>query len=338
MSFWKLRTAALVAALALLISATTGTEVRSYRYSLDTRSGDSQYVGQIPSGTAAGGRRFEVETDARGRITRVASFRDGRKISETIYRFNGDAVTPSGFQSIGATGEVTGRSEIQRNDGGERTRISNFTVQGQLTDYIVRTYATGLVESIRYTANGSKIERWVEYYSPAGIVIRQEWHPDDVHYYDTDIDEATGLSRSRKEFRGGRVLSSNRYIYDADGTLRREDIHDPDGNWYGAREYSEGLKRREFYEFSSEDTREALYAYDEKSWVKEVKYNRNGNLVCKFVYDWYPNGTIKRTLAIGPHGDLMAEYPDQYVDKVQRDGQPLSRTAAAIIHKKDNWW
>ena len=50
------------------------------------------------------------------------------------------------------------------------------------------------------------------------------------------------------------------------------------------------------------------------------------------MYDWYPNGTIKRTLAIGPGRDLMAEYPDQYVDKVQRDGQPLSRTATAIIH------
>ena len=333
MSFRKLRIVALVVvALALLNSTVASAEVRSYRHSVDTRSGDAQYVDQIPSGTVAGGHRFEVETDERGRITRVATFRDGRKISETIYRFNGDAVTPSGFQSIGATGEVTGQSEIQRNDRGKRARISNFTVQGQLTGYVGRTYGTGIAESVRYTPNGSKIERWVEYHSPAGIVIRQEWHPDDVHYYDTDIDETTGLSRSRKEFRGGRVISSNRYTYDADGTLRREDIHDPNGKWYGAREYSEGLKRRESYEFSSDDTREALYAYDEKSWVKEIKYNRNGNLVCKFVYDWYPNGTIKRTLAIGPGRDLMAEYPDQYVDKVQRDGQPLSRTATAIIH------
>ena len=114
MSFRKLRIVALVVvALALLNSTVASAEVRSYRHSVDTRSGDAQYVDQIPSGTVAGGHRFEVETDERGRITRVATLRDGRKISETIYRFNGDAVTPSGFQSIGATGEVTGQSEIQ---------------------------------------------------------------------------------------------------------------------------------------------------------------------------------------------------------------------------------
>lgn len=50
------------------------------------------------------------------------------------------------------------------------------------------------------------------------------------------------------------------------------------------------------------------------------------------------DGTVKRTIAVSPAGELMAEYPDQQVTDVNRDGKPIYKPDTAIVHKQGNWW
>ena len=65
-------------------------DVRWYRYALDLRSGDTRYVASLEP-TVSEGRRYRVETDARGRTTRVATFIGTKKIAEIAYRFGDGA-------------------------------------------------------------------------------------------------------------------------------------------------------------------------------------------------------------------------------------------------------
>lgn len=324
-------------ALAVGLPAAAPAQAHWYRYSLSTRSGDPRYVLEIPSCVSGAGRCFEVERDARRRMVRVATFRDGKKVQEIRYRFAGTDTLPSGYDIVSATGEMTERDALQRNARGERTIDSSFTLQGGLTDYEVRTYRDSSVEQLNYSAEGKQTARYVYYNTPQGIVNRSRWYPNDSTYYESLFDVSTGLSLSRRKVQGDSLQSSNRYTYGPDGSLIRDDVYDAQGSWYGMREYTQGLKRREYYKFNNGDQQETVYTYDDRRWTKEAKFSRNGTVVCTFMYDRFPDGTVKRTLALGPAGDLMAEYPDQAVDKVLQSGQPIDG-GTATLYKKTDWW
>jgi hypothetical protein len=47
---------------------------------------------------------------------------------------------------------------------------------------------------------------------------------------------------------------------------------------------------------------------------------------------------VTRTRALGPAGELYAEYPDLFVDAVDRRGRPTDRPTAGTIYRLGEWW
>ena len=322
------------AVLALAVAGSALAETRIYRYSLTHRSGDPRHAGEVTGSLQ--GLRYRVQTDAAGRLVRSATLRDGKATSESVYLYSGDERLPSSFESYTA-GELRGRGRIQRNADGDRVRTEFLTLDGALTNYTARTYAAGSVHVVSYSAAGKKINHVIQVFSAAGFLLRSRWYPADDTYYENEVDEKTGLVKARRKLKDGQLESSTSFTYGADGDLAREDVHDPGGNRYGMREYRQGLKVLELYKFADGSTVETRVAYDEKRTAKDAKFLVDGKLICTFTFERLPNGRIKRTLAIGPQGELMAEYPDEYVDQVNRTGSTLDREAGKI-YKKGDWW
>jgi len=309
-------------------------EVRKFRYELWTRSGEPKFASDLPASVAVKGPCYEVETDTQGRTTRVAVIRDGTKISETLYRFPGNAKLPNASDNF-VTGEQTGVTRIQRNETGGRAREEYFTTGGTLTGYAVFTYSTDGVEQAYYSAEGKATGRYVYYYSSKDVIARSRQYLENA-YYEAELDETTGLPKSRKKFVDGKLELSTVYAYDSYGDKTREDAYHPDGKWFAAIEFAQGLVVRKNYRFDTE-TRQSQITFDEKRRAKEAKWYVNDKLVCTFTYDRLPDGTLKRSLALGPGGELWAEYPNVFVNEVQQNGQALNRTDG-IIYKKGNWW
>jgi hypothetical protein len=78
--------------------------------------------------------------------------------------------------------------------------------------------------------------------------------------------------------------------------------------------------------------------YDNNRRAKSAVYYYNDQLICTFTYDRLPTGQVKRTLAHAPDGTLAAEYPDIFVDKVDRLGRPLDHADVGTIYRKGKWW
>jgi hypothetical protein len=330
---------AVLATVALLFTAAVAdAEVRSYRHALSTRSGDSHYAGAIDRSVAQG-YRYDVETDASGRVVRVATFLNGTKTGEVFFRFSGDARLASGYDYFGATGEKSAKVEIHRNERGERIRQEYFSPQGSPSEHTVRTYAPDHVEAVNSTADGKRGDRYLHFYSPRGILVRSRWVPAaGTAHYDSEFDETTGLIRERRKYTAGDLSITETFSYDAVGLLRRNELFDPDGRRYAWREYTNGLKTRERYEFASGNTQEIVPSYDDKRQAKESKFYYNNRLICTFTYERLPNGRVTRSLAHGPGGDLMAEYPDVFVDKIERNGRALDRPTLGTIYKQGDWY
>ena len=123
------------------------------------------------------------------------------------------------------------------------------------------------------------------------------------------------------------------FHYDDDGDLVRQDMFDPDGNWFAAAELVDGLTTRRLYDSS----KELRYSYDERRRIKETTLFFQDRLVCRFLYDRLSNGTVKRTRAFGPDGALWAEYPDMEVVDVRQNGHPINGRPA-IIKKAGDWY
>jgi len=314
-------------------------QVRSYRHWLSTKADTQQvFTGELPSGAPASGGYYEVETDALGRVSRVSSFQDGKKTDATVFQYAGNARWYSSYDAFTATGEKTGSTRVQRDARGDVVRYDHFTVSGDLTRYSARSTVGAGVEWISYSRDGKPADRYVYFYSPRGYLIEQQWYPDAATDYDTQFDEATGLAQSRKKLVNDTLASSNKYTYDSYGSRTRDDIYGKDGDWYGAREYSGGLIARVFYRFRDSTTKELRYTYDDKQLTKEVKLSVNGQWICTFTYDRLSDGTVQRTLAVGPDGSLYAEYPNLLVTDVTRQGQALDHPDVAIVHKTGDWW
>lgn len=324
----------------LFCPSNAGAQVRWYRYWLNTKADTQEvFVNELPRGARLAGSYYEVHTDSVGRVTRISSYEDGEKTFERVYQFVGKQRWYGGYDSFAATGEKTGSEKLSRNERGVPTRYESFSVNGELTGYSTGSLNGDQTEWITYAATGKQTARYVYFYSSRGHLIRSQWYPEAGTVYDQQVDEVTGLAQSRKKFINDSLRSSNKYTYDSDGSLTRADIYDQNDKWYGEREYAHGLHTRTFYQFSDSSTKEIRFAFDDKRRIKQSTLSINGRVVCTFTYDRLSDGTVKRSLAVGPDGELLAEYPDLFVYDVNQHGDPLdSPPGTGIRHKTANWW
>jgi TonB family protein len=329
-------TVCLVSSAFLFAQSTPSSTIRSYRHELFTRSQESKFASEISPAIRVGGTRYEVETDTQGRTTRVAVIRDGQTFSERFYRFATSAKLPHEYERFVA-GEKIGVVRIQRDEAGNRIREDYFTVGGTLTRYELYSYSPDYVEDTHYTAEGKKTRYEILHYSANDTLTRVSYHssPDIPNYVDTELDDGTGLWKSRQGFKDGKLSDTSSFTYNADDDLVRADFYNSNHKWYSADEFDHGLRTRRIYQVGGA-TRELQYTYDEKRWLKESALYYKETLVCRFVYDRLPDGTAKQTRALGPNGELWAEYPDAEVSDVKINGEALA--GENVIHKTSNWW
>lgn len=120
----------------------------------------------------------------------------------------------------------------------------------------------------------------------------------------------------------------------------------------GSTEFANGLASVTRYKRVNGDVIEMRYEYDMNRARTKTQFYRNGQLITTFVYvprvptSYY----YSLTHALGPDGQLMAEYPnlDVSVTEVDSSGQPMvngklvPRSMVSsrrwTIHKKTPWW
>jgi hypothetical protein len=314
-------------------------DVRRYLYELSTKSGDFLYAGEISVEAKPPTKCSEVTTDNLGRVTQVVRQVNGEMTSETIYQFEADTRLPSGFETIAANGETTGQNRIQRDADGDRIRVDEFTVTGELAEYLTRMIGSDHVEEIWYTALGKpKGDRVVRYYSPAGILVRSRRHVSGSVYYEIEYDVRSGLIQSEKKFKDEQMVSFDKVTYDDSGELLREDIYSANNLWYGSREYADDLEMVEEYKWPGGSTEELRHSYDANRRLKEVTLYHNEQFICVLKYDRLSTGAIKRTFALGEKGQVFAVYPGLEVDIIDRHGHSLDQPDLGAIYREGNWW
>lgn len=309
---------------------------RYYRNSLSLITGSpGKYVIEVPEAAAMQGGYFKVTEDG-GRVTRVIFLQDGKAVSETVYIY-GEGKLPSGSQSF-TQGALTGTSKITRDASGRPTRSDSLTAQGALTGYTVSKYTGDRREWANYTPEGKRRSYGTVYYNSDGIQIRSiSYTEGSSSHQETTSDPLRGITKSSKQFTNGKLTVSRVNTYDPNDDLIRQDLYNDKDQWYGALTYEHNLLVKRSYKFLDGHTEEVVIKYDAKRWTESAQMSRDGRLICKFVYEHLPDGTIKRTIALGPDGSLWAEYPDLSVSIVQQDGHPPNSTSG-VIHKKGNWW
>ncbi len=317
-------------------SASAQVRVRTYRYVLAMRSQENKFAGEISPVAKAGGTVYQVQKDARGRVTKVSRLRNGKKLSDTVYIYKLNEKLPSSVEQY-REGEKTGVTKIQRDEAGNRIREDHFTADGTLTSYEVYTYSSESVDDQLYTAEGKSKGFSKLYYSANDSLVRQVRHlpVEPPAILDFEYNDATGMTKARSQFNDGKLTSTASYTYSGDGDLIREDVYDPDHTWFLADEFGDNLRVKRIYKVEG-GTRELRYTYDAKRWVKETMLYNKDVYICRFIYDRFPDGTAKRTLAMGPDGELWAEYPDASVVDVKQNGEAL--VGKSILHKQGNWW
>jgi antitoxin component YwqK of YwqJK toxin-antitoxin module len=309
--------------------------VRHYRYELNMRSQDLAYAHEVPA--TAGGGHWAVTRDAAGRIIQVANVRDGKVVDKVIYKFAAGKKLPDSYESY-RDGELTGKVALQRNASGERVREEYFTADGVRTRYNTYSYQGDSAEQRSYTAedklksiyaltygSNSHLLGWVDYSNP----------DDRTSHLDTEYDESTGLIKARKQIKANAIVNTRALSYDSNGELVREDAYDASGKPFVFLEWKDGLQTRRAYFADGKMWKELKYTYSARQRERTDLYS-NGVFICKFVYDRLGDGTVKATRAIGPNGELWAEYPDNQVLDIQQDGRPLD--GKATIHHAGKWY
>ncbi len=319
--------------------ASASADAHRYLYELSTKSGESLYAGEVPAGAKSPTKCVDVTVDSLGRVTQVVRQVNGKMTSETIYRFDADAKLPAGFATIAANGETISKNQIQRNDHGDRIRIDEFTVTGELAEYLIRTIDSDHVEEIYYTAPGNpKDNRMVRYYSPTGILVRSRLYVNETVYYEYVYDASNGLAQSQSKFNQGELESFAKFTYDDFGQTLRRDIYHRHGQWYGVNEYAGDLLMLKKYKFHGGANEELRYSYDDKRQPKELALYRNEQFVCFLKYDRFSTGAIKRTFALGAKGQVFAVYPGVEVDMVDRQGHAINQPNPGAIYREGDWW
>jgi antitoxin component YwqK of YwqJK toxin-antitoxin module len=314
-------------------------DVHRYLYELSTKSGEYLYAGEMPTGAKSPTKCVDVTTDGLGRITQVVWQVNGKMTSETIYQFEAGAKLPSGFESIAANGERISQNRIQRNDHGDRVRVDQFTMAGELAEYVIRKVGSDNVEELTYTALGKpKGDRVVNYYSPAGILARMRQFVGGTVSYEEEYDVSNGLRQSEKKFKNDELGYFTKIAYDDSGEILREDMYSSNSLWYGEAEYADDLLMVRKYEFPGGRNQESRFSYDDKRQLKEASFYHNEQLICIFKYDRLPTGDIKRTIAIGPNGQVFAVYPGLEVDEIDPQGHALDQPDVGTIYRQGDWW
>jgi hypothetical protein len=231
------------------------------------------------------------------------------------------------------------KNRIQRNASGDRVRIDEFTLAGELVEYLVRKVGSDNIEEISYTALGKpKGYRVVCYYSPAGVLARSGYQVSGTLYCEDKYDETNGLVQSRKTFFNKELRIVVRPSYDACGEILRDDFYSGNNLWYGGCKYSDDLLMVIRYQWPGGRTQESRFSYDDRRQPKEVAFYHNEQLICTFKYDRFPTGDIKRTFALGANGQVFAVYPDMEVVEVDQQGHPFGRTDLGIVYRQGPWW
>lgn len=332
-----LRLAAACALSAALHACTKPPTTTHYRFVTPQRSQDPAYLQEISAG--ASGPHVVVDRDGKGRVTRQTHMRNGKITVRYVFQYTDREMRPNGYETF--TGdELTGRAKISRDEKGNRYITHYYTTAGVETGYTLYTYTAERVESNEYTASRTRTSYSTMKFSASGGLIHRVTHANPAEptsYVETEYDEATGLARTVKQIDGGKFTNRRTDTRNADGDLVRQDVFDASGTAVAFREYAEGLETRRAYQASGQITKDFRYSYDAKRYLVEARLSFKGEPVCRFTYDRLPNGTIKRTLAIGPSGDLWAEYPDQEVVDIVPNGQAVSGRPANLV-KTGDWF
>lgn len=311
-----------------------------YRDSLTPRTGPPErYVIEVPASAATHGDYFKVTTDNKNRVTRVVFQVDGRIASEYAYEYSGDAVLPHAVRTY-TEGALTGIEKLTRDSAGQVTRADFYSAQGELTAYTTISWVSGHAESTSYTGEGAqKGGRSETYYSQEGVQVREIDYGEEGSniYIETTYDTDRGLTKSEKRFRNGQLEITYVNTYDDDDDLVRKDLYNSAGTWYAAKLYEHDLLVKKLYKLSDGHSKEVHLKYDAKRWVVSGEFYFDNKLICTFLYEHLSDGTIKRTIAQGPDGSLWAEYPNKYVEEVDKSGHPLN-SKIGIIHHAGDWF
>jgi len=334
------------AGLAVLAVSAAGLSVTSasaaehyYRDGVSTRLGlPLRYLTEVPASAATRGGYIKVETDAQGRIVRTTFLWDDQPVNSDVLSYSGDAKLPDHSRHFDG-GVLTSVAAFTRDADGQPVRVDFYTAQGVLTGYTINTFFADHADGAAFTPEGVRKGRVQHYFSADGVEIRTRSFIGDgsESYTEEQYDPARGIVTSMKKYVDGKLRIIRVDIYDADDDLIRQDIYDENSVWYGAEFYDRNLLTRIVYKFASGDSREIRYSYDSRRWATSTEQYEAGVLICTFLFERLPNGTVKRTLAKGPDGSLWAEYPDMVVSQVAKNGHPPDSTVGTI-YKVGDWW
>jgi hypothetical protein len=293
-----------------------------------------------------------VDSDEQGRVSQVTEIRDGKPSSVRKFKFAGNEKLSGGYDETNVNsgrgnggrggggrgnGGRGGTFRIQRTPNGDRKRTDRIGSNGDILSYTTYEVATDHVEEFTFGADGKQTGHRDYYFSPSGDCIRRVTYFGNAQL-DSDIDETTGLEKITRQIdvSSGQV-ATQKFTYGPDGDVLRIDVFDTAGEKFAVQEYTGDLVSRRFYNFSDGTTKEVRYTYDGQKFLTAAQIYFNGKIVCSLSYDRLADGSVKQTLALGPDGELWAEYPAPEVVDIQDNGQPINRTDG-VIHKSGLWW
>jgi hypothetical protein len=312
--------------------------VAYYRYNLYTCGPVPEFAEPVSPGVS--GTYYGVERDTRGRVVALAVWRNGRVLTRRIYHYSSDQ---QGFSSTDEyTGTVqTGRTVLKYNADGFVIRVDYFDAAGARTGYVtVDVVAQGGTKNV-YTAEG-RLKTVRKYHcSVAGrvVAVTEYERPDDRgEYMVCEYNENTALNSVCEQYWDGKldvVISS---IYGANGDQTSMIASTADGTAIATEEYSDARRTlRRYVENSSTAGLELRDHYNEKEWRDEVAVYYRGTFVCRLKYEMTSDGTVQKTLALGPDGSLWAEYPDHAVYDIDQQGT-AAEDFPMVRYKTGNWW
>jgi hypothetical protein len=340
MSRWRFLNAMLApVAFVASVAATTPAfaETRYYRFGLDTESPGYRFSHEMVKTKDTQGGYVGVDFDAQHRPLRITSYFDNRELGSVRYLYSGRSLSPDSAESFDKNAAPTGRTKMTHDQSGRVIRKDYYTPSGRFTGYTVYTYNANVVEVVRYATSGKVKGKCVETYTN-DILSHSSCTPDAHRRTESDYDTDTGLVSAQTTFDDGKFVIRNTDTYDANGDTVRRDRYDQNGRWYGMDTYSENRLTQRLYKFPDGISKEILLSYDAREWLKEARLTINGNPICTFSYVREDNGTVTKTVARSPYGTIIAEYPDQAVFDVKRDGRPPLHPDEAILFRQGNWW
>ena len=328
-----------VMATMVLLLTSTFAETKLFHYQLTNQYGDPVFSDEISPSAVGNKKHYKVEFDNLGRIKNYITIVNGRAISTNELNYPGDSKFYTEFVNYDATGAKKNVTQIIRTPSGERMRREYFTVSGEMTSYTTYNYFPDRFESINFTVDSRLTAKYRNYFDSSGVVHKEIWFPinEDV-YYISLFDKKTGLTTTMDKYQKGRHVINEKFVYNENNMLIRIDLYDPlnNNNWYAANDYNDGLLMGKRYKFRDGSAREVKIEYGKDRLSTQAWLYQNNKLICRFVYERRPNGSIIKTLAYDGSGDLMAEYADKVVNEINREGSPLDG-GEYKIYKKPVW-